>query len=215
MKFPKTLLATFGLAASSLVSQAASVIIANYQNGPGDRLWANVDGVLMASGVVAVGYFDPDVNANQIDTIAELYSKLGSFTILASATPGSSVYINAPGYLSEDGVSFSPDDLLGRTLYAIATNASSLSAATHSSAYSMFAFGTILEDAPTEQAYLVNPSDYSPIIGALGTFTGEPGNEAVGADYNGNYATLKLVPEPSSALLGAVGALALLRRRRK
>jgi hypothetical protein len=199
--------------------QAATVTIANAQGGAGtDTLWANADGSLMTTGKVSVGYFGSDVTVDQIDTIAELFSKLGGFTILASATPGSSAPIAAPGYLMElPPTSFSPAALVDRTLYAIATNASSLSAATISSAYSMFAFNIVIDDEPLPQDYTANPAGITPIIGSLDTFTGDPGGAATvnfGEAASGNYTTLKLVPEPSSMLLGAVGALGLLRRRR-
>ena len=216
MKLTQTLLVAGTLLASSLASKAATVTIANVGNGAGtDTLWATANGSLMTTGKVSVGYFGPSVTVDQIDTIAELFSKLGNFTVLASATPGSSSDFAAPGYVYTQA-SFSPTGLIGRTLYAIATNASSLSAATLSSAYSMFAFGTVIDDVPTEQDYLANPADYAPIIGSLDTFTGNPGGAATefGPTASGTYTTLKLVPEPSSMLLGVVGALALLRRRR-
>lgn len=221
MKLTQSLIVAGTLLASTIAMQAATVTIANAQGGAGtDTLWANADGSLMTTGKVSVGYFDPSVTVEQIDTIAELFSKLGDFMILASATPGSSASIAAPGYLMEvPSASFSPAALVGRTLYAIATDASSLGEATLSSAYSMFSFGILVADDPTENDYTANPAGHAPIIGLLGTFTGNPGaaaSDIFGPDATGTYTTLKLVavPEPSAALLGAVGALGLLRRRR-
>jgi hypothetical protein len=218
MKLTQTLLTACALLTSSYASQAANVIIANAQGGAGtDTLWANADGSLMTTGSVSVGYFGPTDTEDQIDTIAELFSKLGGFTVIDSATPGSSIAFMAPGYVAEEAASFDPALLIGRTLYAIATNASSLSAATISSAYSMFAFNIVIDDEPLPQDYTANPAGITPIIGSLDTFTGDPGGAATvifGEAASGNYTTLKLVPEPSSMLLGAVGALGLLRRRR-
>jgi hypothetical protein len=218
MKLTHTLFVAGALLAGSLASKAATVTIANVQGGAGtDTLWANTDGSLMTTGKIFAGYFGPTVTEDQIDTIEELFSKLGNFTVLASATPGSSTAFAAPGYVAEDpSTSFSPASLVGRTLYAIATNASSLSAATLSSAYSMFAFSTLIADELNENDYLANPSGLTPIIGSLDSFTGDPGGAATEAFGSGNYTTLKMVavPEPSSMLLGAIGALGLLRRRR-
>lgn len=220
MKLTQTLIAAGALLAGTFAMQAATVTIVNVQGGPGtDTLWANADGSLMTTGKVSVGYFGPSVTVDQIDTIEELFAKLGGFTILASATPGSSIAFAAPGYLAEDpSDSFSPASLVGRTLYAIATNASSLGVATLTSAYSMFAFGTVIDDDPLPQDYTANPAGLTPIIGSLDTFTGDPGGAATVTfdPSNGTYTTLKLVavPEPSAALLGAIGALGLLRRRR-
>jgi hypothetical protein len=219
MKLTHTLFVAGALLASSLASKAATVTIANVQGGAGvDTLWANTDGSLMTTGKIFAGYFGPTVTEDQIDTIAELFSKLGDFTVLASATPGSSTAFEAPGYVAEDpSASFSPASLVGRTLYAIATNASSLGAATLSSAYSMFTFGTLMADEPIPNDYTANPAGLTPIIGELDSFTGVPGGAASESPFGaGTYTTLKMVavPEPSSMLLGAIGALALLRRRR-
>ncbi len=226
MKLTQTLFVAGTLLASTIAMQAATVTIANVQYGHDqstpadadpDTLWANANGSLMTTGKVSVGYFGPSVTVDQIDTIEELFAKLGGFTILAYATPGNSTAFAAPGYIAENpSASFSPASLVGRTLYAIATDASSLSVATLTSAYSMFAFGTLIADELNENDYTANPAGLTPIIGSLDTFTGDPGGDATEAFGSGTYSTLKLVavPEPSAALLGAVGALALLRRRR-
>jgi hypothetical protein len=220
MKLPQTLFVAASFFVSFHDSQAANVVIFNVAGGADiDTLWANADGSLMTTGKVSVGYFGPSVTVDQIDTIAELFSKLGEFTTLTSATPGSSSTFLAPGYVAEDPFQFAPSSLIGRTLYAIATNAASLNAATLSSGYSMFTFGSVVADDLGENDYVANPAGVTPIIGVLGTFTGDPGGaatDAFGPAASGNYTTLKLVavPEPSTTLLGAVGALALLRRRR-
>ncbi len=63
---------------------------------------------------------------------------------------------------------------------------------------------------PDEKEYTINPSGLIPLIGTLGIYNGDAGGG------EGEYKTLKttLIPEPSAALLGSLGVLVLLRRRR-
>ena len=98
-------------------------------------------------------------------------------------------------------------------LYAIVSNATSLAAATTLNAFSLFEVTTIKDDDRFEQNYIANPAGVTPIIGELGLYDDAVNSFGLGA---GNYTTLKLVgvPEPSTALLGAISALGLLRRRR-
>ena len=74
--------------------------------------------------------------------------------------------------------------------------------------------GTIFSDDPVEQTYVAQAFSLTPIIGNVGSYTGNASGLASGSEA---YTTLKLVsavPEPTAALLGAFGALGLLRRRR-
>jgi hypothetical protein len=219
MKLKKTLIVASALVAGALTSNAATYSIANLQSGPStDTLWANADGTLMnGAGFVTIGYFGSAVLTTDIDTIAELVALKSTFTAVQTATPGQSTMFAAPGYISEDpteSVSITGSNaLIGRKLYAIASNAASLAAATALNAFSLFEFGTIVDDVPFEQSYVANPAGVTPIIGELGSYNDSENALGLGA---GTYTTLKLVgvPEPSAALLGACGVLGLLRRRR-
>jgi hypothetical protein len=104
--------------------------------------------------------------------------------------------------------------LLNRQVYMIATDAVSLNAATGTSGYALFNLGAMTGDAPVELSFVGNPKGNTPIIGEIGTITGDFAGEA--SEANSEFGTLRLVavPEPSAALLGAIGALGLLRRRR-
>ncbi len=78
----------------------------------------------------------------------------------------------------------------------------------------MIGFGVLTGDEPSPQNITGNISIGGNVIlsGGTGTFIGD----ANFAGGEGSYNTLKLatVPEPSAAILGAIGALGLLRRRR-
>lgn len=211
MKMKTTLLLIAGLCFGAVASNAATVTLANVQGGPGvDILWADLDGNPLTSGSVSVGYFSATVTEVDISTIEGLFDNLANFTTLQSAVPGTSTAFAAPGYLAEEPTTFSPAGLIGRNLYAIATDAASLGAALETSGFSLFRVSPILEDVPLPNDYVANPAGGTIILGEAGTYTGDLG---LG---EGDTATLNLVavPEPSAALLGALGALGLLRRRR-
>jgi hypothetical protein len=218
MKLKKTLIVASALVAGALTSNAATYSLFNVAGGPGtDTLWANQDGSLMnGTGFVTMGYFATNPLTTDIDTIAELVALKSTFTSVQTATPGLSAAFIGAGYLAEDSASSATtitgsNALIGRKLYAIASNASSLAAATALDAFSLFEVATIGDDSPIEQAYVASPSGVTPIIGELDS--GDFGDLGLG---EGTYTTLKLVgvPEPSAALLGAFGVLGLLRRRR-
>lgn len=219
----------FGFSILSAISifsplNAAQYAIFNAQGGAGvDTLWANANGTLMdGTGFVTMGYFADGTLDSDIDTISKLVAELSNFTPLQTSTPNVATtnpfpetIFTEPGYIGNDFLNnpdiLTGDPLLGRRLYAIASDAASIGAATTSDGFSLFFVDTIKEDTP-ENSYVANPAGVTPIIGENDVIT----NHNSGNFGIGDYATLKLVaiPEPSSALLGAFGALALLRRRR-
>lgn len=216
MKIKTALVVASGLIVGVATSNAASYQLANLQGGPGvDTLFANSDGSLTnGTGSVSIGYFALGTTTQDIDTIPELLPLLAGFQIQQTGVVGSSTAFPASGYIVEDlfvGPQItSGNPLLGEGVYVIATSATSLGAATINDAFSLFFVRNIQDDLPLEQTYTGNPSGVVPIIGTLGTFNGDLG---LGA---GEYTTLQMevIPEPSSLMLGALGALALLRRRR-
>lgn len=215
MKMKTTLLAVTGLIACMTASNAAVVFVGNVVAGPGDTLYAKQDNSLMTSGLVSIGYFSASVTTADIDTIPELFARLGDFTLITSQTPGNPDSIGvSPGYANQDNPTTlaavtGANPLLGRMLYTIVTSASTLGTATGLSQFALVPVGPFKDDVPNENTYSTNPTN-APIIGTIGAFNGDT---ALGS---GAYNTLKMtsVPEASTALLGALGALGLLRRRR-
>ncbi len=218
MKIKSTLLTLATMFVGVMSSNAATMIISNVTDGPGDTLYATSTNSLMNGGIVTMGYFAAGITQSQINTISGLVANLGSFTIVTSLAPGSpssSLSASVPGYAQQDtptsiGNITGVNPLLGRTVYSIVTSAASLALATGSSEFALLNLGNITDDVPVEGSFSADPKGRVPVIGTIGTFTGDPGSGA------GTYGTLKMavVPEPSAALLGAIGALGLLRRRR-
>lgn len=217
-------------------SEAVTVFISNVSNGPaagmtpGDTLWALNDNTVMTSGSITIGYFTATTTVGDIDTITELVSKLGSdFTVIGTIGINSTspTFMAAvPGYAEGVGNGYSTslilptamapftNPLVGRIIYQIATDATDVTSAGLTNQFALFNVGTIAgDDSGHQQVTATSPALAAQVfIGGNGTFTGD----AIFGGGEGDYSTLKLavIPEPSTALLGALGALALLRRRR-
>jgi hypothetical protein len=203
--------------AASGLSSGANYIISNVSDGLTDTLFATADNQLSTGGVVSLGVFASgfDVSANLSD-----YSALVSnfTTIFASgATGGASGSLglaSAPGYTENATVDNAPlltgNPLIGRTLYLFAGNLATLAASPQLALLNM---GPLQNEDGGELDYVANPAFRvgNPLIGAFGTLSGDLGGQGVST-----FTTLQMqpIPEPSAALLGAIGALGLLRRRR-
>lgn len=214
-------IAAFLVAATGAFSQlnAAQVVINNIVVGPGDTLYANRDGSLMDGGSVHMGYFPSTVTSSDLGTIPKLLAQLGAFTTITSAVPGGySVTLGGafPGYAEQDhlpstGIIDFESPLLGRTLYQIVTDAPDLQSVHGMSQFALIAMAKFRLDLPLEDMYTSNPGGLVPIIGNIGTFSGDAGAG------EGIYLTLRMdvVPETTTIPLGTLGALGLLRRRRR
>jgi hypothetical protein len=197
------------------ISNGAIYNINNVVNGVGDTLYANSLNLLSTGTITTIGVFPAGFALTS--SLTDKAVLLSNYTTLSSGLtggPSSSLGGNPAGYAEYD-----PDDqaniltgnaLLGRSLYSFMGNASTLAGSTE---FSLVLLGTILEDLPNENSYSSNPAGLTPIIGSLGTFNGDAGG-GPGISTTLKTASLGAVPETSSALLGAIGALGLLRRRR-
>lgn len=208
----KTALALVTLGASGF-SSAAIYNINNVVNGVGDTVYANSSNVLLSGSVVTIGVFSEGFDLTS--SLQDTGSLLSNFTTLSSGLtggPSESLGGNPAGYAE-----YAPDDqasilsgnpLLGRNLYSFIGNAATLAESTE---FALVLLGVIQEDLPNELSYSSNPAGLTPIIGTLGSYQGDLGG---GQGTSITLQTAVVVPEPSTAVLGAIGALGLLRRRR-
>lgn len=200
---------------------AATIIITNANDGLTDTLYADINNVLLSGGIVSTGYFSSTVTTTDIDTVPELFANLTDFTTVTSVSFGSfsntlsGVYAGYadqfPNATSVPGSPINAGALLGRTIYTIVTDATSLLAATSTSGFALFQSGVLTGDDPNEVQITATPAGVSPIIGGTDSVTGDFAGQGVGTF---STLTLAAVPEPSALLLSAFGALVLLRRKR-
>ena len=212
MKTNHTIVAALIAMASS--AMAANIVVSNVGTGYAytDWLFENVDGTLLDGGIVAMGYFgsnDPSLD------LGDITSTLADFVTFASGIVGdysASLEGAFAGYVEvadhNTGVIASGDPLIGKKVYAFVGNQSTLATST---AFALFLTGTIFEEEPGfEDTFIAQPYGLIPLIGSVDSITAN--NPIDGGPEI--YTTIKLVPEPSTVLLGVVGALGLLRRRR-
>ena len=209
-----TLSFTAALISMASTAIAANIIVSNVGSGYAysDTLFENVNGSLLDGGIVAMGYFgsnDPSTD------LSEITNTIADFTTLASGVAGSQSaslegafagYVEVADY--NTGVLGSGSTLIGKKVYAFVGNQSTLAAST---SFALFLTGTFAEEeAGFEDSFIAQPFGLVPLIGTVDSITT---NSPISGSPE-TFTTLKLVPEPSTTLLGAVGALALLRRRR-
>ena len=203
--------------------QVANVTVGPSASPPRDTLFADASNSLLSGTIVTIGYFnDGFVVANNLAT-GSWSNLVTNFNILGSALTGNvgTTYgVSLAGYVEGTPFNTGPysvisntnPEFVGRILYGFAGSTASLASSASSGQIALFSIGAIGDDTPTAQTYRTDPTSKTVLIGSLGSFNGSPG---AGGD-SGLYNTLRLqaVPEPSSLLLGALGLLALLRRKR-
>lgn len=205
--------------AAALLAMASTVNAANYYvnnviaGGPSDVLIETNGGALLDGGIVAIGYFTGGAPSS---SLAEIGTTVSNFNLMHSVLAGSyaedlgGAYA---GYFQSNvlvGTSvLAGNGLIGQDLYMFAGNAGTLAASTE---WAIVKVGTyVAEDAAFPVQYTANPSSAltaaNLVIGSV---------DSVVNPLSGTSQSLQLaaVPEPSAALLGALGVFGLLRRRR-
>ena len=219
MKLKLTIAAA--IMALNVASQAATYTVSNVGDGTTDILLQdglNVNSTvkLLDGGVVALGYFAAGYS---FPTLANAQTAVSAFTLVTSAIAGTysdTLGASLPGYV--EGAQFqgatiaTGNALAGRALYVFAGNASTLAGSTR---FGLQQVASIQLDEPLELGYSVTLAGApAPIYGTIGSYTGDAAGQGSNTYSTLNLANTVSVPETSSALLGAMGALGLLRRRR-
>jgi hypothetical protein len=193
-------------------ANAATAVVSNVVDGVSETLYATGANTLASTGIATLGYFPSGfvLTTNDIPNLIANFTSITSGVIGGNAEDLGGAFA---GYAQSAAVPMGTittgNALLGRTLYSFFGNGASLAAST---LFGLIQTGTIGNDVPFEQAYSSNPGLAAPILGTVGSFTGNAGGQG-----SATYRTIIMapaIPEPSAALLGAIGALGLLRRRR-
>lgn len=197
-------------------AQAATFVVSNVVDGTSETLYAVNSTTLSASGVATIGYFP----SGYVIT-GTAATDIANFTIVSSATVGGfsdDLGGSFAGYAQSAAVNVGQittgNLLLNRPVYSFVTTNGTLAGSLNTQLV-LIQVGTIGNDVPFENAYSSNPGLANPVAGygTVGSFTGNAAGQG-SFTYRTLYPTAAPVPEPSAALLGAIGALGLLRRRR-
>ncbi len=203
-------------------SNAATLNVSNITPAAaGSRILVDSNNNTLKSGYIAVGYFN-NLTAPQFATSTGLDLE-NDFNVLGSAGNSFEVDFASSGSIIPGGIDFSASattsstvnsDFIGKMAYVVIGNASSLALATEAFIYAVGL--TIPEDPSTGIGIDLSTSSLAGTI-EFGSGDGVA-NVLLGANDLGQISnalkTAVLVPEPSSLLLSAIGALALLRRKR-
>jgi len=191
----------------------------------GDTIILGSNGSALQSGTVEAGYFTTgfDVTTavsnglitNDFSSLLANWNSLGSAPFYDENTLGAGVY----GYYFGASDYGSPAAFLNKPLYTmiggLGTLALSLDVVNGGSFALLSSSEVVNGDTPTPDSNLVSPENSSVLVGISGTTSYD--YSGFGGAANSTTPSIQLysvVPEPSAALLGALGALGLLRRRR-
>lgn len=208
------------LCATLSLSEAANYTISNVNDGQTDTLYADASNNLLATGIVTVGVFASgfDVNANlgELSTLVSNFSSI--FASGAIGATSTSLGGSFAGYTENAAVDSAPlltgNASIGRTLYSFIGNGATLATST---AVALLNMGNLQNEDGGELDYVSNPQFRvgQPLIGTIGSKTGNFGGQGASTIYGTlNLVVPVAVPEPSTAILGLIGACGLLRRRR-
>lgn len=179
----------------------------------GDALGGTNAGISAGAGVTAIGIFSTEVftglDASQILATFTQFGASGAFA--AASTSGQRSIFSLPTSGTVTGSSFS-----NKNIFLLVGNATTLGA---SNEFLIVKTNTLFTDAqdalPTALAVTVRPDANSTVLfGATNLNVFTTNSDTVTTAGWTMAAAGPAIPEPSAALLGAIGALGLLRRRR-
>ena len=214
-------LLSFCAAGSSFAAIVNVGSLTTYNGGIADIV-VTLDGVNIANGFAGTGFF------SVADSAVLTYILNNDWTNLKSAftaTIGTDNFNsgldfalglgNTPGAFAINNSNFDPTLYLGQSIYTFMSGAASV-AATDGGAFALFKHTQTLTADPTSPPI---PNSYDLDLKNGDLLVGEYGISTVdltgaGGPASATVTSINIVPETSSTLLGAMGALLLLRRRR-
>jgi hypothetical protein len=223
MKMKHTQLVTL-LSLCAAGSSFAAIIdvgsLSTFDGGNADFVIA-LDGVNIASGYAGTGFFSVTNSEVSSYIVSKDWTSLKSaFT----ATIGTDNFdsgvdgvlgFSIAGVFAINNSTFDPTSYLGKSIYTFMSGAASV-ATTNEGEFALFKHNETLSPDPNQPApptqYALNLKNGTLLVGEYGTSTVDL--TEFGESANASVTSINIVPETSSTLLGAMGALLLLRRRR-
>ena len=199
-----TVASSNGIAPSGLVSNIGATAVSGTFNGYQSPA---------STGIVAFGIFS-SLSDSQITNAVSLDSLVSSFIQF-----GASGGFNAAGAFGSKGVftrntsaTVLGSSFSNKNIYALAGNGSTFANSTELLVLkSASLFTDAQDDIPTAQTVTLTTGTATLLFGVN---LADVRTTTADASVTPGWGTAKVIPEPSAALLGAVGVLGLLRRRR-
>jgi hypothetical protein len=179
----------------------------------GDSFTGASGGTSAGPGVVAVGFFDSSTNFSTLTTASAFVSAFSNFGNItntfaaAGATGNRGVFSIALNNITVTSTTFA-----GKNMFLFAGNGTTLSNSTEFLVFrSTNTFNAADDSVPTATTYTFRPGLGTTLWG--NTLT-DVKTASTDGSVTAGWQMAAPVPETSTSLLGAIGALALLRRRR-
>ena len=218
MKPQYVIITLLGIGTSALT--AASVDVTNRNASPEiSRIIVDSVGVALADGYAAIGYFG-SLNSSSFATSTGLELQ-DDFNVLGSPTnsltyTGFGAGNEVPGIIEFSASQSTPsgNSFVGKAAFLVVGNGASLASSTEAFIFMTdFTFAEDPSNTVTLDLSIASPSGST----ELG-FDDITADVFIGSTNTGSvdnaFQTAVLIPEPSTLLLSALGALALLRRKR-
>lgn len=216
-----TFVAIAGVASAATITSATTGSGGDITGGSARAVYDTSGSALgFGTGFVGVGFFTsaPNFATDSAATIEGLFSQLGSSGTMG-LTLGTFSIDGLFSIAASDGIGGgNNDEFIGQNIITVIGNGNSIAASTELLVVSSAT--TFAADAPsfTASVNFQTGDGTSVLFGSNSYDASGPGGEIIpGQAFTGasnSYQTAALVPEPSMALLGALGVLGLLRRRR-
>lgn len=219
----KSLLTIATISLFACISAKSATILPTNYAGADSSVIVNLSNNAIANGFAAVGYFnvdDVDISTLNSTDLASAFQIFGaSSTTTVEKDFGSPFFMDGIVEFGASSPILSGSPFIGQNIYLVVGNAATLGASTEAFIYKTNIL--FLEDPaqPGETLDFTAGAPSGTLIMGLTGITATPffyqGVDTFpGNEINTAYQTAAIIPEPSVALLGAFGILALLRRRR-
>lgn len=195
------------------VAYSATINLGNLNTLEDSNAITDSTGVRLEPGSasVQVGYFTGDINSLSLDTLVQNFNPYGTILDFGAGLGAAGLFQGAITGDLLDGTEFA-----GKTLYVVITNsASGISFGGTTDATELLVWdpgSTFSSSEPYSPTFNIQTGEGSVVFGGSGIF--QVAFTEFDSDVEVLAFSLVAIPEPSTFLLGAIGALGLLRRRR-
>lgn len=208
-------LATNASAALYTLTTGSSATASGIANSAGVGFQNSANAAFAGAGFVSFGVFSglTDAQIAAATTPATLTSAYRQFGLGGTFTaPG--LTANRSTFSRAENAPVGGTQFANQLMYVFVGNGASLAASTEFLILkTAFAFDPARDAIPTAETLTINTANTSVLIGTLVADVRTTGTDS-SATPGWRTAALNAIPEPSTMLLGALGALGLLRRRR-
>ncbi|MEI7909509.1 MAG: hypothetical protein WCK77_07715 [Verrucomicrobiota bacterium] len=222
MKLAKVTIALFGLSLG--ISQGAGYILSTgstansngFADSSGKVFQNSASGTFAGAGTVSFGIFNTtDAAVAAMSTGADLIAAFRSYPAAPGTFTSAGLSANAGTFSVSGSAAVTSSQFSGQNMYLFIGNGTSYALSTQFLVLkTTFTFDPAVDALPTATTDTLTSLTVASNGLLIGSTTTDVKTTGTDATVTPGWRTASLVPESSTALLGALGALGLLRRRR-